>query len=114
MTGSTDERINGILDAIRRARTADKRLQLGESLGDEVSIQIAFDAILHNLYVIGEGVKALPPALLDQHPDVPWSEFAEMRDVIGHNHHRIEPAVIHRTVDVNLGQLETSVKRLRT
>ena len=114
MTRSTDDRINDILDAIRRARVADKRLRLAESLGDDVGMQIAFESILHNLFVIGEAVKALPPALLDQDPNTPWSEIASMRDVIGHHYHRIVPAIIHRTVEADLGPLEDAVKRLRT
>lgn len=114
MTRSTEDRLNDILTAIRRARVADKRLQLGESLGDEAGMQIAFDAILHNLFIIGEAVKALPPTVLDQAPEMPWSEIASMRDVIGHHYHRIVPAIIHRTVEADLGPLEDAVKRLRS
>lgn len=36
-----------------------------------------------------------------------------MRDVIGHRSHRIEPTVVHATVEGDLGPLETAVKRLR-
>jgi uncharacterized protein with HEPN domain len=107
------DRLNDILDAISHARVADKRLQLAESLGDEAGVQIAFESILHNLFVIGEAVKALPPGITDRDPETPWSEIAAMRDVIGHQYHRIVPAIIHRTVQADLGPLEGAVKRLR-
>lgn len=113
MTRGVDERLNDILVAIARARVADKRLRLAESLGDEAGVQIAFESILHNLFVIGEAVKALPAELLDGDPETPWSEIAAMRDVIGHHYHRIVPAIIHRTVEADLGPLEVAVKRLR-
>lgn len=112
MTRSTQERLQDILDAIARARAADKRMRLGESLGDEVGVQIAFQAILHNLFVIGEAVKAMPADVLDREPATPWNEIAAMRDVIGHRYHRVVPAIIHRTVESDLGPLESAVRRL--
>lgn len=113
MTRNTGERLDDILAAIARARVADDRLKTAESQGDSAGVQIAFDSILHNLFVIGEAVKALPPDLLESEPGMPWSEIAAMRDIIGHHYHRVVPAVIHRTVQVDLGPLEVTVNRLR-
>ena len=113
MSRSVDDRLQDVLDAIGRARVADKRLRLAESLGDEVGLQVAFQAILHNLFVIGEAVKAIPPEVLEQDPATPWSEIAAMRDVIGHHYHRIVPEIIHRTVESDLGPLETAARRLK-
>jgi uncharacterized protein with HEPN domain len=112
VTRSVVDRLSDILDAISHARVADKRLQLAESLGDEAGVQIAFESILHNLFVIGEAVKALPPGITDRDPEMPCSEIAAMRDVIGHRYHRMV-AIIHRTVQADLGPLEGAVKRLR-
>lgn len=113
MTRSVDERFNEILEAIAHARVADERLRLAESLGDEAGVHVAFESILHNLFVIGEAVKALPPQILERDPDMAWSEIAAMRDVIGHHYHRIVPAIIHRTVEADLGPLESAVTRMR-
>jgi len=113
VTRSLDERLNDILEAIRRARVADRRLLLAESLGDEAGVQIAFESILHNLFVIGESVKAIPSEVLDRDPNTPWSEIAALRDVIGHHYHRIVPEIIHGTVESDLGPLEVAVKGLR-
>jgi uncharacterized protein with HEPN domain len=113
MTRTVDERLNDILEAISHARIADKRLRLADSLGDEAGVQIAFESILHNLFVIGEAVKALPLEILDREPQTPWRDIAAMRDVIGHHYHRIVPEIIHGTVEADLGPLETTVRRLR-
>lgn len=113
MTRSLAERFDDIIEAIRSARVADQRLRLAESLGDEAGLKIAFQAILHNLFVIGEAVKSIPVDVLEQDPTTPWSEIAAMRDVIGHHYHRIVPEIIHRTVASDLGPLETAVLRLR-
>lgn len=113
MSRSDDQRLADILAAIARARAADDRLRLADAQGDEVGMQIAFDSILHNLFVIGEAVKALPQELLRRDPETPWQEIAAMRDVIGHHYHRIVPAIIHRTVERDLGPLEVAAVRLR-
>lgn len=114
MTRTVDERLNDILMAISRARIADERLTRAESQNDQAGVQLAFDSILHNLFVVGEAVKSLPAELLTGDPGVPWSQIAAMRDVIGHHYHRVVPAIIHRTVEVDLVPLASAVERLRT
>ncbi|MFM9134735.1 MAG: DUF86 domain-containing protein [bacterium] len=112
MSRSVHERLQDILHAINRARIADKRMRLAQSLADDVGLQIAFEAILHNLFVIGEAVKSLPPEMLAEDPELPWNEIAAMRDVIGHRYHRIVPDIVHRTVEEDLVPLEAAVRRL--
>ena len=113
MTRTVEERFNDLLTAIGRARVADRRLRLADSLGDEEGVQIAFDAFLHNLSVIGEAVRTLPPSILERDANTPWEDVAALRDVIGHGSHRIDPTMIHATVEGDLGPLEKAVKRLR-
>ncbi|MBU6313392.1 MAG: DUF86 domain-containing protein [Actinomycetales bacterium] len=113
MTRSLDERLSDVLEAISRARVADERLQLAQTQGDHAGVQMAFDSILHNRFVIGEAVKAIPVEVLEQEPQMPWGEIAAMRDVIGHHYHRIAPAIIHRTVEADLGPLEAAIQRLQ-
>jgi uncharacterized protein with HEPN domain len=101
-----------ILNAIARSRVADKRLRLAKSLGDDVGMQIAFQAVMLNLSVIGESVSALPVEILEREPGTPWSEFVAMRDVMGHDYYRIVPEEVHRTVEEDLGALEAAVQRI--
>lgn len=112
MSRTIDERLSDILDAIRSARVADDRMRKAEAHDDVAGVQVAFDAILHNLVVIGEAVKALPSEVVDQDPGVPWGDIAAMRDVIGHHYHRIVPAIIHRTVDTGLAAWTSLVPAL--
>ena len=44
------------------------------------------DAVIRNLEVIGEAVKNLSSELRVQHPDVPWTRIAGMRDVLIHEY----------------------------
>jgi uncharacterized protein with HEPN domain len=113
VTRSVEQSLNGILDAIARARVADRRMRLGESLCDEAGVQIAFQAILHNLVVIDEALRAIPAEILERTPEAPWSEFAAVRDLIAPDYLHIDPATVHRTIEEDLGRLDTAVRRLR-
>lgn len=112
MTREPADRIEDILDAIRVIRSAQRRMETAEVEDDVELTDIAFDAILHNLTVIGEATKALPDALLASRSDVPWSEIAKQRDFITHHYHRIESVVVRRTIDAPLTALETACLQL--
>lgn len=102
-----------MLDAIARARVADKRMSLTVSLVDEIGRQMAHQAILFNLLVISDAVQAMPEEVLQQDPDLPWAELAAMRELLGEPFRPIAPEVLHRTVEVDLSALEVSVRRLQ-
>jgi uncharacterized protein with HEPN domain len=42
------------------------------------------DAVVRNFEIIGEATKRLSDTLRHQHPQIPWREMAEMRDVLIH------------------------------
>ena len=63
------------MQALERAETGD-----AEEEEEEEEAQLAFDALLYRLVVIGEAVKALPADLLARQPQVRWQEIARLRD----------------------------------
>jgi uncharacterized protein with HEPN domain len=76
------DRLADIRDAGARAQRAVDALQRAAASGDDDAEQIAFDALLYRLLVIGEAVKALPTDLLAREPTVPWDEIARLRDLL--------------------------------
>lgn len=101
-----------ILEAIGRARVASRRMVLAESLADDVGVQLAFQAVLHNLTVIGEAVKTIPADERSRVPDFPWEEYAAVTDVIEPTYHQIAPAEIQRTLEAALEPLKQAVERI--
>ena len=101
-----------VRDAIARARVAARRMVLAQSLADDVGVQIAFQAVLYNLRVIGDAVKAMPSEVLAAVPDFPWAEYADVADVIEPDHFRIDPPEIQRTLEAALGPLDAAIARL--
>ena len=101
-----------VRDAIARARVAARRMVLAQSLADDVGVQIAFQAVLYNLRVIGDAVKAMPPEILAAVPDFPWAEYADIADVIEPDHFRIDPPEIQRTLEAAVEPLDDAMTRL--
>jgi uncharacterized protein with HEPN domain len=87
-------------------------LDHADAAGDGDGAQLAFDALLYRLLVIGEAVKALPAALLDQQPQVPWHEVARLRDLLAHHYYRVDVQIIRRTVDEPLRELHDAAVQL--
>mgnify|MGYP001182327335 FL=1 len=112
MSRTSRQRLDDVLEAIRKARVADERLRAADASGDLELVETAFDAVLMNLMVIGESVKALPPEVLAREPEVPWRDVMGMRDRVGHHYHRIVPEIVHASVRRDLGPLDAAVRRL--
>jgi uncharacterized protein with HEPN domain len=79
-----------------------------ELLGDRKTRE----AIILNFVVIGEAIKKIPPELIERYPDVPWKEFAGMRDKMVHGYFSISPAILWETIQHDLSSLATAVKEL--
>lgn len=112
MSRSTLERLTDVLSAIEKVHVADSELELASSQGNQSILETAFDAILFNLFVIGEAVKALPDELKDLEPTIAWADIARLRDLIGHRYHAIKPEIIHSSVQRDLGPLKAAIIRM--
>lgn len=106
MSRSELERVADILAAIERCQSYEPHLRSGEFAS------MAYDAVLRNLAVIGEAVRALPDATRDQFPDVPWAAIAGLRNVVVHEYFRVNPDLIIDIVENQLGPLATQLRKL--
>ena len=70
------------------------------------------DGVIRSFEVIGEVVKRLDPTLQDQHPDVPWSDFAGFRDILIHQYYRVRFDLVWRFTQEDLPALKLAVAAL--
>ncbi len=105
MTRSDEERFADILNAINRCESYEQYPR-----SDEFG-SMAYDAVVRNLGVIGEAVRALPPEARDAMPGVPWASIAGLRNIVVHEYFRVNPDLILDIVDHQLGP---SGQRLRS
>jgi uncharacterized protein with HEPN domain/DNA-binding XRE family transcriptional regulator len=101
-----------IRDAAARAQQAVDAMERASAGRDDDAEQLAFDALLYRLLVIGEAVRSLPADLLAREPQVPWREISRLRDLLAQNYYRVDPQIIRRTVDAPLRDLQAAARRL--
>jgi uncharacterized protein with HEPN domain len=106
------ERLRDILAAVARAKQAERHMVAAEKAHDEAGINVAFDAILYNLVVIGEAVNALPSELIANRPEIPWRDVVDMRNFLSHEYFRVQAEVVRQTIDEPLDQLRRACEQL--
>jgi uncharacterized protein with HEPN domain len=98
-------RLLHIRDAILRIQNyASARADLDEPL-----IQ---DAVIRNLEVIGEAVKALSADVRQKHSAIPWADIAGMRDRLIHHYFSVDLDLVWDVVETRLHDLEAVVAEL--
>lgn len=110
MSRSNRHRLDDIrhaIDAIDRAGAVAQRHSDDDDVPDVVLAAVQF-----HVFTIGEAVKALPDDLRGQRPDVPWSDIARMRDLIGHHYDKLDAAIVRATTGDPLARLRVACESL--
>lgn len=110
MSRSDEQRLRDILERINAITDAEELLVAAESSADIKQGRTAFDAILYDLLVIGEAVKALPNDTIGRHPDIAWSDIAKLRDLLAHVYFKVRADVIRNTINAPLAELRAACK----
>lgn len=71
-----------------------------------------FDAVLHNLQIIGEAAKQIPSEVRALAPETEWRKIAGLRDIIAHSYFQVEPEIVWDIVCHKIIPLRESVSRL--
>jgi uncharacterized protein with HEPN domain len=100
--------LTDIDDAISTIQSYTSGMTYEQLLGDRKTRE----AIILNFVVIGEAIKKIPPAIIEQDTHVPWKEFAGMRDKMVHGYFSISPMIMWETIQHDLSPLATAVKEL--
>jgi len=108
MTRRSDhERLTDILDRIARIQCAETILRASEEQENtSAEGQVAFDAILYNLLVIGEAVKTLSPEFRRGQGANTWKDISGMRDILAHEYFRVDSTIVRATIDKPLRELK--------
>ena len=67
------------------------------------------DAVIRQLEIIGEASKQLSKEFRDNHPDIPWTDMAGMRNKLIHNYIDVDLDIVwntaHDDVPILLGKI---------
>jgi len=100
--------LEDILEAIGKIERYTEGLSVAMLAGDPKTV----DAVIRNLEVIGEAVKALPEEIRSKEPEVAWQKIAGMRDILVHRYFGIDLEIIQDIVENKLPSLKEQVRRL--
>ncbi len=63
------------------------------------------DAVMRNLEVIGEAVSQLPEDIKSKHPEIPWRDIKDFRNIVAHRYWEINLEIIWDIVCNKLDEL---------
>lgn len=110
MSRNEAERLDDVLAAVSAIRQAER---LAEDVGSVECDEVVVAAIQYWVFVIGEAVKALSAETRARQPQVPWSDIARMRDLIGHHCYKLDVQIVRATIGAPLARLEVACVELR-
>src|SRR5258708_7670912 len=87
-----------MLEAARKVTRFTANRQLEAFVADEM----AYDATLRNLEVLGEAAKSIPEEIRQRHPDVDWRGLAGLRDVLAHAYFALDDPTLWKIVQVDI------------
>ncbi|MEA3312677.1 MAG: DUF86 domain-containing protein [candidate division WOR-3 bacterium] len=73
---------------------------------------MAIDAVLRNLEVIGEASKGIPPEVREGYPDIPWKRMIGLRNIVIHEYFGIDVSIIWEIVTRNLPQTKPLITQM--
>ncbi len=69
-------------------------------------------AVLYRLAVIGEAVAHIPTGVRDRHPEIPWRQIRDMRNVLTHAYFGVDLSRVWSVVDGHLATLVTQMRAI--
>lgn len=100
------ERLRDMLEAIAKI---EKYARRGREVCQEDELIQTW--ILYHLQILGEASAAMSEATRARHPDVPWQDMSDFRNVLVHEYFRIDVDIIWAIVQ---GQLPTLKNQIET
>jgi uncharacterized protein with HEPN domain len=74
-----------------------------------VADERTFDAVAHNLQVLGEAVKNIPDDIRDRYPQIEWRKIAGLRDILAHAYFAIDDEILWDIVQTKLTELRDCI-----
>lgn len=101
-------RIADILDAIAAIQEFTAGMDYGTFTQDRKTV----DAVLRNFTIIGEAARHTPDDVTTAHPEIPWQDMRDTRNVIMHGYFGVNLRIVWDTIHDDLPPLIEPLKAL--
>jgi len=105
---SWELRISDIIEAIENVLY----YSLGMTFEQFVEDRKTIDAVIRNFIIIGEAASHLPEDFTEMHPDLPWREMRDIRNIVVHEYFGVDNMIVWETLQKNLPPLLPLLKHL--
>ncbi|AVM72949.1 HepT-like ribonuclease domain-containing protein [Magnetospirillum gryphiswaldense] len=101
-------RVEDMLEAIDRIESYVDGMNTAQFVADSRTQ----DAVIRNLEILGEASKRIPFDIIQRHPELPWSRIGDMRNILVHEYHSVDPEIILDAARNDLPPLVAPLKTL--
>jgi uncharacterized protein with HEPN domain len=101
-------RITDILDAIEAIRQYTAGMDFNAFAKDNKTI----GAVLRNFTILGEAARCSPEEIAARHPEIPWQNMRDMRNVMVHVYFRGRKQILWETIPNDLPPLIEPLKTI--
>ncbi len=82
----------------------------GKSFEEMQTAVMCFHAVVYNIMIIGEAANMLTKEFRLEHPEVPWRDIIDMRNVLVHGYYTVSPQFVWETYTNDLVYLKEQVE----
>lgn len=68
--------------------------------------------MVHHIQIVGEASAGLSLGLRAAHPEVPWRQIIDMRNLVVHGYASVDPEIVWAVVEHDLPVLEAQVRAI--
>jgi len=102
------QRVQDILEATSRIERFTQNLTFDEFAANDMAV----DAVIRNIAVIGEAARQIPPEIEGSSPHVPFREMRAIRNVVIHGYFAVSLPILWQTITGDLPPLATMLQQL--
>lgn len=100
------ERLRHIVDSIAHIED----FLRGKSLEQMKNDVMCYHAVVYNIMIIGEAANMLTMGFRDSHPEIPWRQIIDMRNVLLHGYYNTSPLFVWETYTNDLPVLKHQIE----
>jgi len=105
---SWEHRIADITEAIEAVLEYTAAMSFEQFVSDRKTI----DAVIRNFIIIGEAASHFPEDFIAMHPDLPWREMRDMRNIAAPEYFAVDNEIVWETLKKNLPPLLLLLQQL--
>jgi len=101
-------RVEDIISAIEKIFAFTKDADFDAFVANEMAV----DAVIRNLEIIGEAARHIPAEIEAKYPDIGWVEMRAIRNILIHEYFGVDVAIIWHTVQTDLSPLLPNLRNI--